>query len=110
MDSSGMKATDILDMAFDMKLERPNIATAGEWDGGRIHILTYGPLGNRKTLEIPAPGDKEQVEALLRAAVEAKGAPEHLPAVASNMAAVNMPMAPVVAAQIKAKRRANAGS
>ena len=67
--SRGMKANDILDMAWDMGLERVTIVRAGEWDGGRIHILTYGPLAYRKMLEIPAPAKKDDVERLLRTAV-----------------------------------------
>lgn len=77
--SRGMKASDILDLAFDMGLERPKIATAGEWDGGRIHILTYGPLAYRRTLEIPAPAQKERVTALLQDALRQQS--EKLPAI-----------------------------
>jgi hypothetical protein len=72
----GMKANDILDLAFDMGLERPKIATAGEWDGGRIHILTHGPLAYRRTLEIPAPAMKDHVERQLRSALDAVAASE----------------------------------
>lgn len=90
-----MKVSDILDMAFDMGFERPHIATAGEWDGGRIHILTYGPLAYRKTLEIKAPARKEEVEALMQ---EALAPPVQKPAVSI----------PVPAQPSKTARRKNA--
>ena len=68
--SRGMKANDILDLAFDMGLERPKIATAGEWDGGRVHILTYGPLAYRRTMEIPSPAMRDHVTQMLAKAKE----------------------------------------
>lgn len=82
MDTSrGMKASDILDIAYDIGLERPKITTAGEWDGGRIHILTYGPLAFRQTLEISSPAKKGDVEAQLRAALPGASEPKPLPEV-----------------------------
>ncbi len=88
--SRGMKANDILDMAWDMGLERVSIVTAGEWDGGRIHILTYGPLAYRKMLEIPAPAKQDDVERLLRTAVvsaEAKKLPDLKPVTPADILA-----------------------
>ena len=67
--SRGMKANDILDMAYDMGFERPHIVTAGEWDGGRVHILTYGKAAYRKTLEIAAPIQPDAARRLLEQAL-----------------------------------------
>jgi hypothetical protein len=78
--SRGMKANDILDMAYDMGFERPHIVTAGEWDGGRVHILTYGKAAYRKTLEIAAPIQPDAARRLLEQALEQPELPRAEPA------------------------------
>ena len=70
--SRGMKANDILDLAFDMGLDRPKMATAEDWGGGGVHVLTYGPLAYRKILEIPARPMRDHVERIFREALEIK--------------------------------------
>ena len=59
--SRQMKASTVLDMAFDLGMDRPRIATVEEWNGAQAYILTFGPAAYRKTAILRPSMTQEKV-------------------------------------------------
>jgi hypothetical protein len=71
VESRRMKAGTVLDMAFDLGLDRPRISTVEEWNGAQAYILTFGPPAYRKTAILRPSMTQEQVrETLILAKAE----------------------------------------
>ena len=65
------KSSTVLDMAFDLGMDRPRIATVEEWNGAQAYILTFGPPAYRKTAILRPSMNEEQVrETLILAKAE----------------------------------------
>lgn len=67
VNSRQTKASDVIDWAFDVGLDRPKIVTVEEWDGSPAYIVTFGPPAYRKTINPPIRPwmTKEQVEQVM---------------------------------------------
>ena len=61
-----LKAEHIRDIAYDMGLEAPKIATIGI-DEHRAHVLTFGPRSQRQTIQIPSLMEEAKIRLLLAA-------------------------------------------
>ena len=71
-----MKAGTVLDMAFDLGLDRPRISTVEEWNGAQAYILTFGPPAYRRTAILrPSMSSDQVTNTLMVANAEAKEAP-----------------------------------
>jgi hypothetical protein len=76
VESRRMKAGTVLDMAFDLGLDRPRISTVEEWNGAQAYILTFGPPAYRRTAILRPSMSADQVtNTLMVANAEAKEAP-----------------------------------
>ena len=63
--SRGLKASAIVDIAFDLGLQSPKIVTSEEWGGTRMHTLTFGPLAYRQTIQIPGKLQEAEIRGIL---------------------------------------------
>lgn len=63
--SRQMRSGTVLDMAFDLGMYRPRIATVEEWNGAQAYILTFGPPAYRKTAILRPSMTTEQVREVL---------------------------------------------
>ncbi len=63
--SRQMRSGTVLDMAFDLGMDRPRIATVEEWNGAQAYILTFGPPAYRKTAILRPSMTTEQVRETL---------------------------------------------
>jgi hypothetical protein len=61
VESRRMKAGTVLDMAFDLGLDRPRISTVEEWNGSQAYILTFGPPAYRRTAILRPSMSTDQV-------------------------------------------------
>jgi hypothetical protein len=65
------RSSTVLDLAFDLGLDRPRISTVEDWGGKQLYILTFGPPAYRKTIELRPSMNADQVrEALIQAKAE----------------------------------------
>jgi hypothetical protein len=77
VESRRMKAGTVLDMAFDLGLDRPRISTVEEWNGAQAYILTFGPPAYRRTAILRPSMSADQVtNTLMVANAEAEEAPK----------------------------------
>jgi hypothetical protein len=76
VESRRMKAGTVLDMAFDLGLDRPRISTVEEWNGSQAYILTFGPPAYRRTAILrPSMSTDQVTNTLMVANAEAMEAP-----------------------------------
>ena len=65
------KSSYVLDLAFDLGMDRPRISTVEEWNGAQAYILTFGPPAYRKTAILRPSMTADQVrETLILAKAE----------------------------------------
>lgn len=69
--SRQLRASHLLDLAYDAGLERPKVATIEEWDGSPGYLLTFGPIAYRRTMTFRPNMTDEKVMELI-----GQGAPE----------------------------------
>lgn len=76
-----VRASQVVDWAYDMGIERPKIFTVEGWNGEQGFIFSCGPLANRKRITINPKWDQSRIKAELAMTlapepVEAAPAPE----------------------------------
>ena len=67
--SRQLKASAVLDMAFDAGLDRPRVVTMEDWDGSPAYLLTFGALACRQTMTLRPRMSVDQAKAMLEAAM-----------------------------------------
>ncbi len=67
--SKFIRADAIIDVAISLDLQRPKIVAKEQWDGSRAFILTFGPSGSTKTVEISPLWNEDRVREAIEKAL-----------------------------------------
>lgn len=67
--SKYIRADAIIDVAISLDLQRPKIVAKEQWDGSRAFILTFGPSGSTKTVEISPLWNEDRVREAIETAL-----------------------------------------
>ena len=103
---SSLRAREIQEIAYDLGLQSPHIATTEEWGGTKLHMLTFGPRSNRQIVQIPGRANEGTIRELLLAALEPPAPKIEPRLVPQPVQAQEPPPPPLPKAQVEAWTKA----